>query len=56
MKKKVRNQPYFARFLEQQELAGVAAGQTLKFPSETDEVVTMKWPSDDDEDIIIVEE
>jgi len=55
MKKKVRNQPYFTRFLEQQELAGVAAGRTLKYPSDTDEVVTMKWPSDDDEEVIIVE-
>lgn len=56
MKKKDRQQPYFVRFLEEQELAGVAAGRTLKYPSDTDEVVTLKYPSDDDEDIIVVEE
>jgi hypothetical protein len=55
MKKKNRTQPYFVRFLEQQELAEVTAGMTLKYPSDTDEVFTLKYPSDDDEDIIVVE-
>jgi len=48
--------PYFARFLEDQELARVDGGgrgdlQTLKYPSDDDEgpVVTLKYPSDDDE-------
>ena len=48
------NKPYFARFLENQELSRVGGGgdvQTLKFPSDNDEgpVVTLKYPSDDDE-------
>lgn len=49
------NRPYFARFLENQELARVGGGggdvQTLKYPSDNDEgpVVTLKYPSDDDE-------
>jgi hypothetical protein len=56
MKKNNRTQPYFVRFLENQELAEVTAGMTLKYPSDTDEfAVTLKYPSDDDEDIIIVE-
>jgi len=55
MKKKDRTQPYFARFLEQQELADVTAGRTLKYPSDNDEVFTLKYPSDDDEDIVVVE-
>lgn len=48
------NRPYFARFLENQELARVGGGkddvQTLKYPSDNDEgPVTLKYPSDDDE-------
>lgn len=47
------NKPYFARFLENQELARVGGGakdvQTLKYPSDNDEEVTLKYPSDDDE-------
>lgn len=39
--------PYFTRFLEGQDLAGVSAGGTLKFPSDNDE--TLKFPSEDDE-------
>lgn len=39
--------PYFARFLEHQELSRVSAGKTLKFPSDNDE--TFKFPSEDDE-------
>jgi hypothetical protein len=33
-------QPYFARLLQKQELAQVAAGMTLKYPSDNDE----EWP------------
>ena len=48
------NKPYFARFLENQELSRVGGGgggvQTQKFPSDNDEgPVTLKYPSDDDE-------
>lgn len=44
--------PFFARFLETQELEEVNGGQryvTLKYPSDKDEYMTMKYPSDDDE-------
>jgi hypothetical protein len=50
--------PFFTRFLEKQELHGVAGGQpdqTLKFPSDSDETLadsvnqTLKFPSDLDE-------
>lgn len=46
--------PFFARLLEAQELekvAGGAAAQTLKYPSDSDECspVTKKWPSDCEE-------
>jgi hypothetical protein len=49
MKKDTKQQkaPYFTRFLEAQELSGVAAGMTLKYPSDNDE--TLKFPSEDDE-------
>jgi len=48
--------PFFARFLEAQELENVQGGirppyQTMKFPSDSDEHVTMKYPSDSDETI-----
>lgn len=53
-KQSSNNQPYFARFLEPQELRRVDGGggpvQTLKYPSDSDEEVTLKYPSDDDED------
>lgn len=53
MKKEARKQPYFVRFLEKQELARVSGRDrnvTLKFPSDNDEnPVTLKYPSDDDE-------
>lgn len=45
--------PFFARFLEKQALENVAGGGgpvvTLKFPSDNDEDVTLKFPSDNDE-------
>lgn len=44
--------PFFARYLETQELEQVTGGgknKTLKYPSDGDEVVTLKYPSDDDE-------
>ena len=46
--------PFFARYLEGQELpqvkTGVKSGQTLKYPSDLDEILhTMKYPSDTDE-------
>ena len=44
---KQRKVPYFTRFLEAQELSGVAAGKTLKYPSDNDE--TLKFPSETDE-------
>lgn len=50
--KKNAKKPYFARFLEKQELAEVQGGGifvTLKYPSDADEEVTLKYPSDDDE-------
>ena len=55
MKKQSSNdKPFFARFLEPQELSGVAGGggpiTTQKYPSDDDEdVMTQKFPSDDDE-------
>ncbi len=55
-----QNVPFFARFLETQTpqvRTGVKAGaeggrereRTQKAPSDFDEMVTMKYPSDDDE-------
>lgn len=43
--------PFFARFLESQELSQARGGKavTLKYPSDTDEDVTLKYPSDSDE-------
>ncbi len=49
---KKTNLPFFARFLESQELEHVNGGRgnvTLKYPSDNDEAVTMKYPSDGDE-------
>lgn len=53
MKKTAPKKPYFARFLEHQELSEVQGGWpvvTLKYPSDVDENVTLKYPSDDDEE------
>jgi hypothetical protein len=43
--------PFFARYLEGQELEAVSGGgkTTMKYPSDGDEYVTMKYPSDSDE-------
>ena len=46
--------PFFARYLEGQEFphvkTQVKAGQTVKFPSDLDEIDhTLKYPSDNDE-------
>lgn len=51
MKKKDKKQPFFARYLESQQLEEVTGGAkaTLKYPSDKDEFQTMKYPSDDDE-------
>lgn len=40
--------PFFARFLEGQNRGELSAA-THKFPSDVDEYMTMKYPSDDDE-------
>lgn len=53
MKKNAPKKPYFARFLEHQELSDVQGGGPLvthKYPSDVDEDVTLKYPSDDDEE------
>jgi len=54
--KKDKKKPFFARYLETQQLEEVTGGkppfQTLKYPSDKEEggyEVTMKYPSDDDE-------
>ncbi|WP_224369644.1 microviridin/marinostatin family tricyclic proteinase inhibitor [Hyalangium versicolor] len=49
--------PFFARLLEAQELEKAAGGRPLvyatkKFPSDCDEAVTLKYPSDGDDDIL----
>lgn len=43
--------PFFARYLEGQELEAVSGGgkTTMKYPSDGDETVTLKYPSDGDE-------
>ena len=44
--------PFFARYLEQQELEKAQGGITLKYPSDRDEIEharTLKYPSDGDE-------
>ena len=39
--------PFFARYLEKQELEQAQGGATLKYPSDKDEVPpTLKYPSD----------
>lgn len=52
-KKNPKEEPFFAQFLEDQEVAkaqGGAGGTTLKYPSDKDEVTpTLKYPSDGDE-------
>ena len=51
---KTNEQPFFARFLEGQDFPEVktnvkAGSATTKFPSDLDEAVTNKWPSDGDD-------
>ncbi len=46
---KTKKKPFFARYLEAQELEEVAGGKTTKYPSDGDEYQTMKYPSDGDE-------
>jgi hypothetical protein len=47
---KTKKKPFFARYLETQELDAVAGGGTLKYPSDKDEMnQTQKYPSDGDE-------
>ena len=42
--------PFFARYLESQELEAVTGGATGKYPSDKDEIAqTMKYPSDGDD-------
>jgi hypothetical protein len=36
-KKQLPTKPFFTRFLEEQKLDQVAGGQTLKYPSDSDE-------------------
>jgi hypothetical protein len=53
MKEKPKKKPFFARYLEAQELEKVAGGGpiTLKYPSDKEEHdQTMKYPSDGDDD------
>jgi hypothetical protein len=50
--KKKKELPFFARYLEGQQLKRVKGSMhviTLKYPSDDDEYVTLKYPSDDDE-------
>jgi bacteriocin-like protein len=60
MKKDTTKKPFFAKLLEEQELAQVTGGvadKTLKYPSDGDEAAlakppldsTTKYPSDSDE-------
>lgn len=47
---KAKKKPFFARYLETQELEAVMGGGTLKYPSDKDESnQTQKYPSDSDE-------
>lgn len=46
---KTPKNPFFARFLEGQDLAQAQGGATTKYPSDNDEEVTLKFPSDDDD-------
>ncbi|MFL5350500.1 MAG: microviridin/marinostatin family tricyclic proteinase inhibitor [Hyalangium sp.] len=48
--------PFFARFLEAQELEQASGGlslQTKKYPSDSDVFVTLKYPSDGDEAVTL---
>lgn len=50
----MNRKPFFARYLEGQELASVAGGGTgftEKYPSDNDEHLTRKYPSDKDEEL-----
>lgn len=51
-----KDEPFFAQFLEDQDVAkaqGGAGGTTLKYPSDKDETLpTLKYPSDGDEVIV----
>lgn len=52
MKEKTKKKPFFARYLEAQELEQISGGGpiTLKYPSDKEEYdQTMKYPSDNDE-------
>jgi hypothetical protein len=67
MEKKTPQKPFFARFLESQELVRASGARhrpvhttkhtdvvtTLKYPSDDDEYVTLKYPSDGDDDVIL---
>lgn len=46
---KPTKKPFFARYLETQELEQVQGGATKKFPSDGDEAQTQKYPSDGDD-------
>lgn len=46
---KDKKKPFFARYLEAQELEAVTGGRTGKYPSDLDEAQTMKYPSDGDD-------
>jgi hypothetical protein len=53
---KTTKKPFFARYLENQQLDEVVGGsiaKTTKYPSDTDEYQTMKYPSDDDETVTL---
>ncbi len=48
--------PFFAKLLEAQKMENAqnvkgGVGYSMKFPSDLDEAVTMKYPSDGDDDI-----
>ena len=48
--------PFFARFLEAQELEQASGGlhlQSKKYPSDSDEFVTLKYPSDGDDAVTL---
>ena len=49
---KKETKPFFARFLEgmnNERLDQAKAGATMKYPSDDDENITHKYPSDEDE-------
>lgn len=49
-KPKAGKKPFFARFLETQDLEKISSGATTKYPSDKDEHdQTHKYPSDGDE-------